>query len=439
MRHLFLHSPDSLAAPPESKAIVCPRQSLQWLASSHALTAIVELPIDGLAASSWLREALTLCPNLRVIFIGRSVPEAVALLRLGAADYVETRAEALSSRARVRPPSAPPSEAWRRLLIGESRAMAPVLDTIRLLGARRSTVLITGETGTGKEVVARAIHAASPRAREAIVSVNCTALPEALLEAELFGHVRGAYTGAFQARKGRFEEADRGTIFLDEVGDMPIETQAKLLRVLQEREFQRLGSSELVKLDVRVVSATNASLEERIDRGRFREDLFYRLNVVPLHLPPLRERADDIPALVHHFIDKICRAEEIPLKTISRETLESLSEYPWPGNVRQLENTVERAVTMSGDRTTLHYGDFSLPVPKSTPLAAPPPTSDPAEAAPTVPPQGLDFEATVQRLEKTLIDQALRRTNGNKKQAADILRLKRTTLNAKLKSLEEVA
>lgn len=439
MRHLFLHPPDSPAAPPECQATVCPRQSLRWLAASHMQTAIVELPMVDLSATLWLREALTLCPNLRVIFVGHSVAEAVLLLRLGAADYVESRDEALTSRARFRLPAPPAQEAWRRLLIGESRAMTPVFDTIRLLGARRSTVLITGETGTGKEVVARAIHAASPRAREAIVSVNCTALPEALLEAELFGHVRGAYTGAFQARKGRFEEADRGTIFLDEVGDMPVETQAKLLRVLQEREFQRLGSSELVKLDVRVVSATNASLEERIDRGRFREDLFYRLNVVPLHLPPLRERADDIPALVSHFIDKICRAEEIPLKTISRETLDSLCLYPWPGNVRQLENTVERAVTMSGDRATLHYGDFSLPLPKNTPAPAAPAPSAPTEATPTVPAQGLDFEATVQRLEKTLIDQALRRTNGNKKQAADMLRLKRTTLNAKLKSLEEVA
>jgi transcriptional regulator with GAF, ATPase, and Fis domain len=316
--------------------------------------------------------------------------------------------------------------------------MRPVLDTIRLLGPRRSTVLISGETGTGKEVVAKAIHAASLRAREAMVSVNCTALPEALLEAELFGHVKGAYTGAFQARKGRFEEADKGTIFLDEIGDMPIETQAKLLRVLQERECQRLGSSEMVKLDVRVVSATNANLEERIDRGRFREDLYYRLNVVPLLLPPLRERAEDIPMLLEHFVDKVCRAEELPRKRVTADALERLQEYGWPGNVRQLENTVERAVALSGDRPMLHFGDFSLPVRTSVSGNASPPAPQP-ESAPNLPEQGLDFTATIQRLERTLIEQALRRSNGNKKQAADMLRLKRTTLSAKLKSLDEVA
>jgi transcriptional regulator with GAF, ATPase, and Fis domain len=203
--------------------------------------------------------------------------------------------------------------------------MRPVLDTIRLLGPRRSTVPISGETGTGKEVVAKAIHAASLRAREAMVSVNCTALPEALLEAELFGHVKGAYTGAFQARKGRFEEADKGTIFLDEIGDMPIETQAKLLRVLQERECQRLGSSEMVKLDV-ARRFGHQRQSRRADRpgsvpGR---SLLPALNVVPLQLPPLRERADDIPMLLEHFVDKVCRAEDLPRKRVAADALERL-------------------------------------------------------------------------------------------------------------------
>jgi transcriptional regulator with GAF, ATPase, and Fis domain len=367
----------------------------------------------------WLAAALRLRPALRVVFVGQSVGEAVRLLQFGAADYVESREAAVGAVERMRWPATPAVEPWRRMLIGDSPAMRPVLDTIRLLGPRRSTVLISGETGTGKEVVAKAIHAASLRAKEPMVSVNCTALPEALLEAELFGHVKGAYTGAFQGRK---------------IGDMPIETQAKLLRVLQERECQRLGSSEMVKLDVRVVSATNANLEERIDRGKFREDLYYRLNVVPLHLPPLRERAVDIPMLIEHFVEKVCRAEDLPRKRVAPDAMERLQEYPWPGNVRQLENTVERAVALSGERSILHLGDFSLPARALVSASSPP-----VDTVPALPEQGLDFAATVQRLERALIEQALRRSNGNKKQAADMLRLKRTTLSAKLRSLEEVA
>ncbi|MCX6604459.1 MAG: sigma-54 dependent transcriptional regulator [Acidobacteria bacterium] len=403
------------------------RAGLQALERTSYRVAIVELPLAGMSPEAWLTAALSLRRGLSVIFVGQSVAEAVRCLRGGASDYVESGEKAFLLAASMGPLLTPAPEPWRRLLIGDSPVMRPVLDMIRLLGPRRSSVLITGETGTGKEVVARAIHAASPRAREAMVSVNCTALPEALLEAELFGHVKGAYTGAFQARKGRFEEADRGTIFLDEIGDMPVETQAKLLRVLQE-------SGELIKLDVRVVSATNANLEEKIDRGKFREDLFYRLNVVPLHLPPLRDRAEDVAPLLAHFIEKVCRAEAVPGKRISPDAMERLEQYAWPGNVRQLENTVERAVAMSGERQMLHYGDFSLPL-KTPPLVTAAPVTESVEVVPTE----IDFAATVQRLERTLIDQALRRANGNKKQAADLLRLKRTTLNAKLKSLEEVA
>ena len=434
MRHLYLHPPESPPLSSDVEAVACARQGLEYVQSKRCRVAIVELPVDGMYPEAWLTAALALRPDLSVIFIGSNVGQAVRCLRLGAADYVESREKAVLVAAGVRPLLPPAVEPWRRLLIGDSPAMRPVLDMIRLLGPRRSSVLITGETGTGKEVVARALHAASPRLREAMVSVNCTALPEALLEAELFGHVKGAYTGAFQARKGRFEEADRGTIFLDEIGDMPVETQAKLLRVLQEREFQRLGSGDLIKLDVRVVSATNANLEEKIDRGKFREDLFYRLNVVPLHLPPLRERAEDVAPLLAHFIDKVCRAEEVPSKRLSPDALERLAEYPWPGNVRQLENTVERAVAMSGERQMLHYVDFSLPV-KTASVGLTATIVEPV----AVPEVDIDFAATVQRLERTLIEQALRRAKGNKKQAADMLRLKRTTLNAKLKSLEAVA
>ncbi|HMD50765.1 MAG TPA: sigma-54 dependent transcriptional regulator, partial [Bryobacteraceae bacterium] len=255
--------------------------------------------------------------------------------------------------------------------------------------------------------------------------------PETLLEAELFGHVRGAFTGAVNARAGRFEQAHRGTIFLDEIGDMPLGIQAKLLRVLQEREVQRLGSSETLHVDVRVIAATNMDLEEMTKRGNFREDLFYRLNVIPIEVPPLRERSRDVGPLTLYFVDKICRQESIPCKQISPEILERLAGHDWPGNVRQLENAVEKAIVLSGDRPILHLGDFSLPV-RQHPLAH--------SAAPfiAVPDQGLDFEQTVGSIERDILEQALRKTRGNKKLAAEMLGLKRTTLSAKLKSLVAV-
>jgi len=281
-------------------------------------------------------------------------------------------------------------EAWRRFLIGVSRSMQQVVDRIRLVAPRRSTVLITGETGTGKEVVARSIHAASPRAHLAMVSVNCSALPETLLEAELFGHTKGAFTGATNHRMGRFEQANHGTIFLDEIGDLPLSLQAKLLRVLQEREFQRLGSSETVKVDVRVIAATNTDLPVLIKAGKFREDLYYRLNVVPIELSPMREWPSDIPLLALHFIERICRDEGIAPKQISRETLDRLAAHDWPGNVRELENAVEKAIVLSGERQALFPGDFPIPARKH------PVTFQPSsQTLIAVPDQGLDFERTV--------------------------------------------
>ncbi|MCZ2146319.1 MAG: sigma-54 dependent transcriptional regulator [Bryobacterales bacterium] len=326
------------------------------------------------------------------------------------------------------------AEPWRRSLVGRGPAMERLAEKIRLIGPKRATVLITGETGTGKEAAARAIHAAGPRAHLPMVAVNCTALPEPLLEAELFGHVRGAFTGAVQSRAGRFEQANHGTLFLDEIGDMPMDTQAKLLRVLQEREFQRIGSSETIHIDVRVLAATNADLPRRIAAGRFREDLYYRLNVVPLPLPPLRERLDDIPALAAHFTEKICLQEGIPVRRIASETIEMLRGYSWPGNVRQLENAIEHAIALGGDRMALFPSDFHLPLDFSHRAA-----HDWDSPCVAVPDEGLDFEATIGRIELHIIEQALRRTGGNKSQAADILRLKRTTLTAKLRSLYKLA
>ncbi|HEY4361893.1 MAG TPA: sigma-54 dependent transcriptional regulator [Bryobacteraceae bacterium] len=320
-----------------------------------------------------------------------------------------------------------PEDRWRKLLIGSSPAMERTIQVIRLVAQRRATVLITGETGTGKEVVARALHLASPRAALPMIAVNCNALPENLIEAELFGHVKGAFTGAVNQRVGRFEQAHRSTLFLDEIGDLPLDMQTKLLRFLQEREFQRIGSSETLRVDVRLIAATNVNLAEKIRQGKFREDLFYRLNVVPVSTPALRERASDIPVLARHFVEKICRLEEMLEPELAPETLEALQEYPWPGNVRQLENAVEKAVAMSGGRPVLQPEDFALPpvVGASRPVA--------------VPVGGLDFERTVGEIERQILEEALRKTNGNKSAAAEMLGLKRTTLAAKLKTFEGIA
>jgi DNA-binding NtrC family response regulator len=317
------------------------------------------------------------------------------------------------------------AEPWRRRLVGGSCSMRVVTELIRLVSPRRATVLITGETGTGKEVVARAIHDASPRAGQPLVSINCNAIPGELLESELFGHVRGAYTGAFQTRLGCFEQANRGTLFLDEIGDMPFSLQAKLLRVLQEREFHRLGSSETVRVDVRVIAATNANLAHLVEQGKFRQDLYYRLNVAPIHLSPLRDRVEDIPELVIHFIEKICRNEQIPLKAIPNETISWLTKFPWPGNIRQLENTIESAIALSGTRSALRMADFSA-------LGGSP--NHPRMFA--MPSEGIDYNMIVGQFERTLLSEALRLAGGSKKRAATLLQLKRTTFYAKLDALK---
>ena len=331
-------------------------------------------------------------------------------------------------KLRDRIPAAAELEQW---MVGESRAMEDVLNTIRLIGPRRCTVLITGETGTGKEMAARALHMASPRAPLPMVAVNCSALPENLLEAELFGHVKGAFTGASNLRIGRFEQAHKSTLFLDEIGEMPIELQTKLLRVLQEREIQRLGSSETIRVDVRVVAASNSDLLERVRQGKFREDLYYRLNVVPLAMPPLRQRRGDIPLLVDHFVAKVCRNEGIPVKHVTPEAKERLQGLPWPGNVRQLENMVEMAIALSGDRETLGPADFGLTPAnfKVVPMELP--------VLPITLPESMDFDAAVGHFERSILEQALTRTGGNKTAAAELLGLKRTTLIMKLRGLQD--
>ncbi len=424
-----------------------PARAFDLLRDQSAGAVLISCPIEGWTAAELLEAIQGIAPDVPVfVHDPAGTPEdAFRLGRLGAAGMLcgapdpEQLAARLEAAAQMSPSRdlaalarAAQDEPWAGLLVGRSRAIRNVIEVIRLVGGRRCTVLITGETGTGKEMAARALHLSGRRAARPLVTVNCSALPEHLLEAELFGHVKGAFTGAINHRVGRFEQADGGTLFLDEIGDMPLDLQVKLLRVLQEREFQRLGSSETVRVDIRVVAASNTDLADRIRQGKFREDLYYRLNVVPVAMPPLRERLEDVPVLVGHFLHKICRQEGIAPKRASRETLDRLMLCSWPGNVRQLENSVEMAVALTGDREVLLPGDFAL-ARRETHRAA---GQDAPPASLTLPAEGLDYERTVGAFERHILDQALRRSGGNKKRAADMLRLKRTTLSAKLRSLE---
>ena len=411
--------------------------AIEQLRTSSVDAVVIEDPCLGsthdCTIEELLEELVEINRNVPIVICDQaaSVADVVRYIRLGAHDVVSSGSdaaaiiEAAAEFHRSQRAADSSIEPWRKHLVGSSRAIMRTIEIIRLVGSRRSTVLITGETGTGKEMVARAIHLASPRAQQPIVAVNCNALPENLLEAELFGHVKGAFTGAIQHRVGRFEQAHRGTLFLDEVGDLPLDMQTKLLRFLQEREFQRVGSSETIRVDIRLIAATNIDLLQRIREGKFREDLYYRLNVVPIAAPPLRERLEDIPLLAHHFVEKICAQEQIPTRRLSPETIERLKNCPWPGNVRQLENVVEMAVALSGTREILYPSDFPLP---TAPRAM-----STASFATT------DFEQTVGRIERQILEEALRKAHGNKTAAAGMLGLKRTTLAAKLKSLEAVA
>jgi len=361
--------------------------------------------------------------------------DAVRYMQLGAYDVAGSgddaiaKIQAAADACRSRPAGAV-GEPWREMLVGNSPAIRRTADVIRLVAKRHSTILITGETGTGKEVVARALHMASPRGHFPMIAVNVAALPEALLEAELFGHVKGAFTGASQQRIGRCEQANRSTLFLDEIGDLPLDVQTKLLRFLQEREFQRVGSSETVRVDVRMIVAANVNLLERVRQGLFREDLYYRLSVVPITVSPLRERPEDIPLLANHFIAKICRQEGIAQRRLAPAALAKLRAFSWPGNVRQLENAVEMAIALSGERELLIPSDFTL-AGRALPASA--------LVSIAVPGGGLNFEQTVGRIEREIIEDALRKARGNKTVAAGMLGLKRTTLSAKLRSLTAAA
>ncbi len=308
-------------------------------------------------------------------------------------------------------------------IVGNSAALRAVLDVVAKVADSHSTVLVTGESGTGKELIARAIHYNSSRADRMFVTVNCGAIPEELLESELFGHVKGAFTNAVSRRQGRFELADGGTIFLDEIGDMSPNLQVKLLRVLQDGSFEPVGSSKTVAVNVRVVAATNQDLEQAIRERRFREDLFYRLNVIPIEVPPLRQRRDDIPLLVQHFLDVANQEKGKKVDGFTQEALDLICCYAWPGNVRELENLIERLVILGGE------GEIGV---EELPDALRQPASPP-RSAPRLPPSGLSFREVVDDFETDLILQALEHTQWNKNAAARMLRLNRTTLIEKIK------
>jgi DNA-binding NtrC family response regulator len=309
-------------------------------------------------------------------------------------------------------------------IVGQSQVIMAVLATVDKVSAADSSVLIYGESGTGKELVARAIHNQSSRAPRPFVKVNCGSLPRDLVESELFGHEKGSFTGAVRQKKGKFELAEGGTIFLDEIGDIPSETQVNLLRILQEKEFDRVGGERTLVADVRVVAATNRHLKKMVAEGTFREDLYYRLDVIPIQLPPLRERIDDIPLLVEHFLDKKSREMNLRLRRLTEGAMAALQAYPWPGNVRELENIIERTLVMVEGDTV---GAEDLPLAAGDTAAEPAPTADAGS-----PGSGLELNERLERLEKELITKAMKDAAGVKTHAADILGIKPSALYYKL-------
>jgi len=326
-------------------------------------------------------------------------------------------------------------------IIGESPALREVLDKVEQVGPTASTVLLRGETGTGKELVAHAIHINSPREGKPFVRVNCAALAPGILESELFGHEKGSFTGAMQRRPGRFELADGGTLFLDEVGDLPMEVQIKLLRTLQEREFERVGGTETIKVDVRLVSATNRPLEKMIDDGTFREDLYYRLNVFPINLPPLRDRPSDLPLLANHFVQKFARSMGTRPAGISGDAVARLREYSWPGNVRELENIIERAMILARGAEVapshLDFGRRGQQTPAAGTSSGPMPVFDPGSAPVAAPGGGGDDgRPLAERLlesEKKEIIAAIEKSRGNIASASRMLGINRSTLYYRLR------
>ncbi len=401
---------------------------------------VTDVKLPGMNGLEFLQEAKRLNASTPIVVMTAygSVETAVEAMKLGASDYVLkpfTMAEMKLVVAkeidvqRVRDENRSLKEALGQRyqfnnIVARSAPMQAVLALVERVASTNATVLIGGESGVGKDLVARAIHQHSRRGHGPFIKINSTAIPDTLFESELFGYERGAFTGALASKPGKFELADKGTLFLDEIGDVPAPIQVKLLRVLQEREFERLGGTRTLKVDVRLLAATNRDLRAALEEGTFREDLYYRLNVVPIDIPPLREHKEDIPELVKHFVDRFAAGNDRDIRGVTPAALKMLIDYHWPGNVRQLENTIERAVAMSSGTsgTLIDVADIYLDTPKSK-------TS--VTTGNSFLPEGM----TLEQWEDEMIREALRRANGNKSQAARLLGLSRNALRYRLGKL----
>jgi two-component system response regulator PilR (NtrC family) len=405
--------------------------------------AVVDVMMPGLDGIATLEELRKLDDDLPVLMITAfaSVETAIAAMKRGAFDYItkpfkNDEVLVVVRNAVERRQLVAENTALRQTLqaqyqrfsgiIGRSPRMKQVFDLIIQAAPSRSTILVTGESGTGKELVARAVHSNSPRAERAFVTVNSGNLPPDLLESTLFGHVKGAFTGAVYPKKGLCDLADKGSIFFDEIGNIPPETQAKLLRVMQEREFMRLGGMDTIRIDVRIIAATNCDLRQMVEDGRFREDLYYRLHVINIFLPPLRDRKDDIPLLAQHFLEKYGEENAKAGMELTSEALDVMMDYDWPGNVRELENVIERAVVLNPG---LRIGADLVPEHIRT---------APAFHIPkfVVPPEGISFKDVITNVEKRLIESTLEAAGGVQKRAAELLKIKPTTLNEMIKRYE---
>jgi len=415
---------------------------LQLLEQQPVHVLLSDLRMPGMNGVDLIRQAKELSPStIGLIFTGYATIEtAVDAIKAGAYDYINKpfradeilivikRALEFQRLNRENIILRKQLKAKYRFdnIISDHNKMQAVFELVEKVSDSDSTVLIYGESGTGKELIARAIHYSSYRQDKPLMPINCGAIPEELLESELFGYEKGAFTGATASRTGRFELAHGGTLFLDEIGDMSPGLQVKLLRVLQEREFERVGGTRTIKIDVRIIAATNKDLEMMVDNQQFREDLFYRLNVIPVMLPPLRERQSDVPLLAAYFIERFNAEKKRHIEGIAPEALERLYNYHWPGNVRELENVIERITILKGEGIiTIHDLPEKLSRTFSKGMV---PSVD-------VPDEGLDFDTVVQSFEKQLLTKALEKTQGVKSKAAELLHMNRTTLVEKVKKL----
>ncbi|MBW1917938.1 MAG: sigma-54-dependent Fis family transcriptional regulator [Deltaproteobacteria bacterium] len=411
-------------------------EALEQVRHQPVNLAIIDLKLPDMEGTDLFEAMRVICPGVIAIMISAraTVDEAVSALKLGIYDFItkdfrmqEIRKvvnKALETQQLILENQRLRQALQDRLvsgrIIGRSPSFLKIIHQVNQIASLKSTVLLTGESGVGKEIIAETIHYSSPRRNKPLVMVNCAALPESLIESELFGHEKGAFTGAVQQRKGRFELADEGTIFLDEVAEMPLPTQVKLLRVLQNGEFERVGGSVTLNVDIRVIAATNQDLEQAMNEGRFRKDLFYRLNVIHLEIPPLREREEDIPLLAQNFLDKFCLENNRPAMGFTPKALQALKSYTWPGNVRELENVVERAVALCTE-STVKVEDLPDEIRDSSGV------SDRII---------IPIGASIEEIERLAILQTLKKTGGDKEVTARILGIGLATLYRRLKDME---